>query len=143
MRVPQTITDDTNLFIDENENVSPLSKQEINSKSSPTSEPIYAQIIKAIVPRKLNIEKPSLKRASWSPAEYQECGLPPTGKRPDGDSKNSNRVRMRSRPIRNYQLQQPNHISSGIRPASFNERFERPPNHPFVSILISKFDCIR
>ena len=127
MRVPQTIPNDTNLFIDENENV------------APTSEPIYAEIVK---PKKLNIEKPSLKRASWSPAEYHECGLPPTGKRHDGDSKNSNRVRMRSRPIRNYQLQQP-HQMSGIRPASFNERLERLPSHTFVSIPISKFDCIR
>lgn len=138
MRVPQTITDDKNLFIDECENASHLSKQEINLKSSPTSEHIYTDIVKAIGTKKLNSEKSSLKRASWSPAEHQECGLPPTGKRVDGDSKNSNRVRMRTRPIRNYQLQQP-HQNSKIRPVSFNERFERLPNQSLVRIFEIKF----
>jgi hypothetical protein len=136
MRVPQTITDDTTLFIDGRESASHLMKQEINPKASSTSEHIYTEIVKAIGTKKLNGEKSSLKRASWSPAEHQECGLPPTGKRTDHDSKNSNRVRMRSRPTRNYQLQQPHQIP-GTRPVSFNERYERHANQPLVRILIA------
>jgi hypothetical protein len=111
MRYP----DDTNLFIDECETIL-KQEQKLSSK---------------------HIEnKNLLKRASWSPATNQECGLPPTGKRIDNDnhSKNSNRVRMRTKTTRNYQLQQPHKISL-VRPISFNERYERISNQSLVRIF--------
>jgi hypothetical protein len=118
-------SDDTNLFIDECETTS---KQEhipcpIDNKSS--SEHIIQ-----------TIKNKKSKRASWSPASNQECGLPPTGKRIDSDhhSTNSNRVRMRPKTIRNYQLQQPHQISL-VRPMSFNERCERISNQSLVRIF--------
>ena len=113
MRLSEKVPDQTSLYIDESASV-----------SKPESEPIYAEIIK----NKFNNEKETLKRASWSPAEYQECGLPPTGKRIDTDhsigNKTSNRVRMRSRPTRTYQLQQPQSIFP-TRPLSFNEKYDQ------------------
>lgn len=96
MRLTETDIPDKNLFIDECE-------------TTPSSESL-----------KIN-ENTKLKRASWSPASYQDNGLPPTGKRIDHEhSTNSNRVRMRSKSTRNYQLQQPNQISF-VRPVSYNE----------------------
>ena len=118
------LVDDISLYIDESESTLSLSKEELNQKSSlPESEHIYAEIVK----KKFNDDKQALKRASWSPAEQQEYGLPPTGKRIDVDhlntTKSSNRVRMRSRPTRSYQLQQPNSVSV-IRPLSLNENLQ-------------------
>jgi hypothetical protein len=114
MRFSKINTNDTNVFIDECE---------------PTSN---IEIFKTNGNKKFHDEKNLIKRASWSPAEQQECGLPPTGKRIDNDhSTNSNRVRMRSKSTRNYQLQQPHQISL-IRPVSFNERYERILNQSLV-----------
>jgi len=129
MKLPETITKDTSLFIDECE---PIPSSIDNRSSSSSSEKISTKTIKAIGNNKSSDEKHSVKRASWSPAENQECGLPPTGKRIDGDhSTNSNRVRMRSRSSRNYQLQKPHQISL-VRPISFNERYERLSNQSMV-----------
>ena len=71
------------------------------------------------------------KRTSWTLTDPQECGLPPTGKRNDSEHSNGtksfNRVRMRARPPRTYQLQPSSpsttpHSISLVRPISFNER---------------------
>ncbi len=136
MRVPKTITNDSNLFIDECEPTSPAIKPQSDVKPSPTSEHIYTESVKAIGNKKHTEEKTPLKRASWSPAGHCEWGLPPTGKRIDGENstnhKNSNRVRLRSKPTRNYQLQQPNQTSL-IRPVSYNEKYERLFNQSLVS----------
>ena len=113
MRIPEIITDDKNLFINEYETIS---QQELNNNN----------------PSKHISRKTHLKRASWGPSDHQQYGLPPTGKRIDNDqSINSSRVRMRTKSTRNYQLQQPNQISS-TRPFSFNEKFEHIPNSSLV-----------
>jgi hypothetical protein len=125
MKLPETVTEDTSLFIDECESHS-TSQQEsspcsIDDKSSPSSEYIYNEIVKAI----------ENKRASWNSCGQQEYGLPPTGKRIDGDpntiNKTSNRIRMRSKSTKNY----PSNPTSFVRPVSFTERYDR--------LLIDKF----
>lgn len=94
MKHSEILHDDISLYIDESESTLPLSKEES-------------------------------KRTSWAASEQLECGLPPTGKRIDVEhgngTKTSNRIRMRSRPTRTYQLQ-PSPVAPVIRPISFNER---------------------
>jgi hypothetical protein len=113
MRFPENITDDTNLFVDGKDHHSTIQQHtlripySIDKKTSSSPEQCIYNIE----------EKRLLKRASWSPSGIQECGLPPTGKRTDGNylsvNKNSNRVPMRSK----------HHQISLKRPVSFNERF--------------------
>lgn len=107
MRLSKSDIVDTNLLIDE----------------CPTAS--HTESVKTVGNNKI-------KRASWSPAGCQECGLPPTGKRIDNDhSTNSHRVRMRSKSTRSYQLQQPNQIPL-VRPISFDEKYERISNQLLV-----------
>ncbi|CAF2658268.1 unnamed protein product [Rotaria sp. Silwood2] len=144
MKLSEYIENDTNLFIDECKPTSCLpnnhhssiqrhSLQEknlpcsIDNKSLPSSEYIYTEFVKAIGNNEFIEEKRLLKRASWGPNEQQAYGLPPTGKRTFGEptalNKNFNRVRMRSKATRNYQLQQPNQIIHE-RPYSFNDKYD-------------------
>ncbi len=135
MRVSEIITNDPDLFIDECGTTFSLPKNHHHSSiqsHTPEEEPIpYSSDNKSSSKDLRNkfIEKNrSFKRASWSPSVQQECGLPPTGKKTDGDqstiNKNLNRVRMRSKSIKNYQLQHPNQLSIE-RPVSFNEKYDR------------------
>lgn len=96
MKQSELINDDISLYIDESEST-------------------------------ISLTRDDSKRTSWTPIDQQEFGLPPTGKRIDSEHsngiKNSNRVRMRTRPPRAYQLQAPSSTISLVRPISFNERF--------------------
>lgn len=100
MKHSELIHDDISLYIDESESTLPLTRDDS-------------------------------KQTSWTPTDQLECGLPPTGKRNDSEhshgTKSSNRVRMRTRPPRTYQLQSSSptttpHSISLVRPISYNER---------------------
>ncbi|CAF1625865.1 unnamed protein product [Rotaria magnacalcarata] len=143
MKFSEFTKNDTNVFIDECEEISCLpenyhssipchnSRQEhelcsLDNKSLSPSEYIYDKIVKAMGNNKCIEEKRLLKRASWGPNEQQQTyGLPPTGKQNCADhlktNKISNRVRMRSKSTRNYQLEQPNRMSLQG-PVSYSEK---------------------
>jgi hypothetical protein len=114
MKLPETVTDDTSLFIDESKLTSSRTSQQ---ESISSSEYLYNEIVKAIDHK---------RSRSWNPNEKQEYGLPPTGKRIDGDqntlNKPSNRIRMRSKPTRNNCQ---SHQIPFVRPASFSDRYDR------------------
>ncbi|CAF4145304.1 unnamed protein product [Rotaria sp. Silwood2] len=152
MRFSKSESDNTTLLINEHETttspISSLSHKTHHSsiqchtlredhmpnskdKSSPSSEYIYTEIVKAIGNNEFIQEKRLLKRASWSPGVHQEHGLPPTGKHTDSEQltthKNSNRVRIRPTVTRYFQPQQNSHyhqMSFG-RPVSLNEGHDR------------------
>jgi hypothetical protein len=132
MRFPESISSsNTSLFIDEQKSSTHhVSRPEhvscsIDRTSSPPSEYIYTEIVKAIGNNEFIKEKSFLKRVSWSPLGQHESGLPPTGKRTDGLyatlSKPSNRVRMRP------QASKPSPLPQNVllRPVSFNEKYDR------------------
>ncbi|CAF3317349.1 unnamed protein product [Rotaria socialis] len=146
MKFSEFTKNDTNVFIDECEEISCLpenyhssiprhnSRQEhelcsLDNKSLSPSEYIYAEIVKAMGNNEFIEDKRLLKRASWGPNEQQQTyGLPPTGKQNYADhlkiNKSSNRVRMRSKPTRNYQLEQPNRMSLQG-PVSYSEKYDQ------------------
>ncbi|CAF3648633.1 unnamed protein product [Rotaria sordida] len=144
MKLPEYTKNDTNLFIDECKTTSCLPNnyhssiqchslheenlpRSIDNKSLP-SEYIYTELVKNIGNNEFIEEKRLLKRSSWSPNEEQPTyGLPPTGKRAFGEqstsNKNFNRVRMRPKTTRHYQLQQPNQKILE-RPYSCNDKYD-------------------
>jgi hypothetical protein len=154
MRFNENITDNTNLFIDECQATSSLPKNHHPSiqysslvqehipyardnKSSPSSENMYTEIVKAIGDNHL------LKRASWAPVGQQGCGLPPTGKRTDGAHstihKTSNRIGLRSQTMRHSQSKQPHQISL-VRPLSFNEKYDHLLTDRFSNQSLVRID---
>lgn len=156
MKLSDFIINDKNVFIDESETSSypsdnnKHSRQEqksynIEKNSMPPPEYVYTEIVKAIGNDKFIEKKRVLQRASWCSSEQNNYGLPPTGKQTSGynsgTSKISNRVRMRSKPTRHYQVEQSNRTFQP-RPISYNENydytvFDRITNQALVSIFFS------
>ena len=99
------------------------------SDSTPPEEYIYTETVKSIGNNEFIEEKRLLKRASWTPAGSQDNGLPPSGKRAEGEQLNttrhSNRVRLRPKTARYYQPQVQQQVPALVRPVSYTERYNR------------------
>ena len=122
MKLPENITEDTSLFIDESKLISSSSSSSSQQESLPSSEYLYKEIVKAI---------DNKRSSSCHSNEQHEYGLPPTGKRIDHDqnlsnNKSPNRIRMRSRPIRtNNNINPQSQQIPLVRPVSFSDRYDR------------------
>ena len=147
---------DTDLFIDEGQ-IAPSSSQDhyssiqyrhlqdesISNLTDNKSEPTSDDISNETIGNDEFIEKNcTIKRYNWSSTEQSTHGLPPSGKRTNVDhltiNKNSNRIRMKSRAMKNNQLQ-PSYSIFRERPATFHEKYDHFPIDELLRQTLVRF----